>query len=107
MSAFFKFSGTKSDEPSENDADGNRLAKQFRAFLRLPAASNAPRFSLPGFEGEETGIREITTPSNPSNLSNLSTPQIFTPAGHRQSSLQKGLNILILDDGTVQKIFVK
>ena len=106
--AFFKFSGTKSEVESENDADGNRLAKQFRAFLRLDGSGHAPKINLPGFSGdEETGIREITTPSNPSNLSNSSNPLIYTPDGHRHSSFQKGLNILILDDGTVQKVFVK
>ena len=112
--AFYQYTGTKSDNPSENDADGNRLAKPFRAFIRLSSASSAPKFNLPG--DEETGIKEITTPSlpsdatngsNPSNPSNLSTPLIYSLDGHRQSTLQKGLNILILDDGTTQKIFVK
>ena len=103
--AFFKYSGTKSDDPSENDADGNRLAKQFRAFLRLEGSGHAPKINLPGFsDDEETGIREITTPSNLSNFSNY---LIYSPDGHRQSSLQKGLNILVLEDGTVQKVFVK
>ena len=107
--AFYQYTGTKSDNPSENDADGNRLAKPFRTFIRLSSASSAPKFNLPG--DEETGIKEITTPLNPSepfltplNRSNFSC---FTLDGHRHSSLQKGLNILILDDGTAQKVFVK
>ena len=103
--AFYQYTGTKSDNPSENDADGNRLAKPFRTFIRLSSASNAPKFNLPG--DEETGIREITTPSNSSNFSNFSNTLIFSLDGHRHSSLQKGLNILILDDGTPQKVFVK
>ena len=133
--AFYQYTGTKSDNPSENDADGNRLAKPFRAFIRLEGSGHAPKINLPGDEetgikeittpkinlpgDEETGIKEITTPSlpsdatngsnpsKPSNLSNFSNPLIYSLDGHRHSSLQKGLNILILDDGTVQKIFVK
>ena len=94
--AFYQYTGTKSDESSENDADGNRLAKPVRAFIRLSSASNAPKINLPG--DEETDIKEITTPSS---------PFIYSLDGHRHSSLQKGLNILILDDGTTQKVFVK
>ena len=95
--AFYRYMG----EPAD------RKATQFRAFLRLPedASRQAPKINFPGFSGDdETGIKEITTPSNPSNLSNS---LIYTPAGHRHSSLQKGLNILILDDGTALKVFVK
>ena len=115
--AFYQYTGTKSDNPSENDADGNRLAKPFRAFIRLEGSGHAPKINLPG--DEETGIKEITTPSlpsdatngsnpsKPSNISNFSNPLIYSLDGHRHSSLQKGLNILILDDGTVQKVFVK
>ncbi len=103
--AFYQYTGTKSDNPSENDADGNRLAKPFRAFIRLEGSGHAPKINLPG--DEETGIREITTPSSPSTPSNFSNTLIYSPDGHRHSSLQKGLNILILDDGTVQKVFVK
>ena len=115
--AFYQYTGTKSDNPSENDADGNRLAKPFRAFIHLEGSGHAPKINLPG--DEETGIKEITTPSlpsdatngsnpsKPSNLSNFSNPLIYSLDGHRHSSLQKGLNILILDDGTTQKIFVK
>jgi hypothetical protein len=99
--AFYQYTGTKSDNPSENDADGNRLAKPFRTFIRLSSASSAPKFNLPG--DEETGIREI---SQPSTL-NSELSSCFTLDGHRHSSLQKGLNILILDDGTTQKVFVK
>ena len=94
--AFYQYTGTKSDNPSENDADGNRLAKPFRAFIHLEGSGHAPKINLPGDEG--TDIREITTPSS---------PFIYSLDGHRHTSLQKGLNILILDDGTAQKVFVK
>ena len=107
VAAFYQYTGTPSINPSENDADGNRLATQYRAFLRFPTAS-APKFSLPGFPDDEPeGIKEITTPSTPSNTSNFSNTFIYSPDGHRRSTFQKGLNILILDDGTAQKIFVK
>lgn len=95
--AFYRYMG----EPA------NRKATQFRAFLRLPneSSSQAPKINFPGNGDDEAeGIKEITTPSNPSNLSNL---HIYTLDGHRHSTLQKGLNILIFDDGTAQKIFVK
>ena len=95
--AFYRYMG----EPAD------RKATQFRAFLRFPTAS-APKFSLPGFPDDEPeGIKEITTPSTPSNTSNFSNTFIYSPDGHRRSTFQKGLNILILDDGTTQKIFVK
>ena len=106
--AFYKYTGTKSENANENDSDGNRLAKQFRAFIRLDGSSQAPMINLPGFsDGKETGIKEIKKPSNSSNLSNLSDSYIYTLDGKRQSTFQKGLNILILDDGTAQKVFIK
>ena len=58
----------------------------------------------------ETGINEITDPSNPSlpsDATNGSNPHIYSLGGHRNSSLHPGLNIVVLDDGTVKKIFVK
>ena len=100
--AFYKYTGIESDEPSENDANGNRLARQFRAFLRLPneSSSQAPKINFPGNGDDETeGISTLTTDALPAG--------IYTLDGHRQSTFQKGLNILILDDGTAQKVFVK
>ena len=106
--AFYKYTGTRSENANENDSDGNRLAKPFRAFIRLDGSSHAPMINFPGFsDGEETGIKEIKKPSNSSNLSNLSNSYIYTLDGKRQSTFQKGLNILILDDGTAQKVFIK
>jgi hypothetical protein len=102
VAAFYKYTGTNADEPSENDSNGNRLAKQFRAFLRLPeGSSNAPKFNLPGFDEDETeGISTLrsdgTMPAG-----------IYSIDGKRQSEFQKGLNILLFEDGTAQKVFVK
>ena len=79
-----------------------RKATQFRAFLRLPneSSSQAPKINFPGNGDDETeGISTLSTDTLPTG--------IYTLAGHRQTTLQKGLNILILDDGTTQKIFVK
>ena len=98
--AFYRYMGTKSDNDDENDSLGNRLAAQFRAFLRLEGAQNAKLF-LPGMIDEETeGIATLRADG--------STPAgIYTIDGHRHDELQKGLNILILGDGTAQKVFVK
>jgi hypothetical protein len=99
--AFYKYTGTKADETSENDSSGNRLAKQFRAFIRLDSSNNAPKFNLPGFSDEETdGISTLTSDGH-------MPAGIYSIDGKRQSEFQKGLNILILEDGTAQKVFVK
>ncbi len=90
--AFYRYMG----EPA------NRKATQFRAFLRLPedASRQAPKINFPGNGDDETeGISTLSTDNLPAG--------IYTLDGHRQSTLQKGLNILILDDGTAQKVFVK
>jgi hypothetical protein len=90
--AFYRYMG----EPAD------RKATQFRAFLRLPedASRQAPKINFPGNGDDETeGISTLSTDTLPAG--------IYTLDGHRQSTLQKGLNILILDDGTAQKVFVK
>jgi len=35
------------------------------------------------------------------------TIRIYSPNGKKQDKLQKGLNIVVLDDGTVKKVVVK
>ena len=90
--AFYRYMG----------APANPIATQFRAFLRFPDASSikAPKINFPGNGDDETeGISTPSTDTLPAG--------IYTLDGHRQSTLQKGLNILILDDGTAQKVFVK
>lgn len=98
--AFYRYDGSPADDIELNNADGYRLAAQFRAFLRLESAQNAKLF-LPGMMDEETeGIATLRADG--------STPAgIYTIDGHRYDELQKGLNILILGDGTAQKVFVK
>ena len=90
--AFYRYMG----EPAD------RKATQFRAFLRLPneSSSQAPKINFPGNGDDETeGISTLSTDTLPAG--------IYSIAGHRQSSFQKGMNILIFDDGTAQKVFVK
>ncbi len=90
--AFYRYMGDPAD----------RKATQFRAFLRLPneSSSQAPKINFPGNGDDETeGISTLSTDTLPAG--------IYSIAGHRQSTLQKGLNVLILDDGTAQKVFVK
>ncbi len=79
-------------------------ATQFRAFLRFPEttdpSSHAPKINFPGNGDDETeGISTLSTDTLPAG--------IYTLDGHRQSSFQKGMNILIFEDGTAQKVFVK
>ncbi len=99
--AFYLYSGTPSSNPTENDNNGNRLSKQFRAFIRQQNSQNAPKLSLPGSSEEETTSIEIAKTGNYKDIG------IFTFDGKRQSSLKKGLNLIILEDGTTQKVFVK
>jgi hypothetical protein len=97
--AFFKYTGTPSADPSENDNEGNRLAKPFRAFLRLDAADKAKLF-LPGQIGDEgEGIEEIGN-------DNVRPAGIYSIDGKRLPKLQKGLNVIIGKDGKAQKVYV-
>jgi hypothetical protein len=99
--AFYKYTGTKSDDPSENDSKGNRLAKQFRAFIRLDSSSNAPKFNLPGFSDEETdGISTITSDGH-------MPAGIYSISGTRQNEMHRGLIIIVSSDGSVKKVYVK
>ena len=98
--AFFKYSGTPSADPSENDSEGNRLATPFRAFLSLDGANKAKLY-LPDQIGDEgEGIEEIGN-------DNVRPADIYTIDGKRLAKLQKGLNVIVFDDGKTQKVNVK
>ena len=98
--AFYKYTGTPSANADENDNEGNRLAKPFRAFIRLNGSANA-KFFLPEQIGDETeGIEEV-------GYEYVRPTGIYTIDGKRHVSLQKGLNVIVHDDGTAQKVFVK
>lgn len=110
--AFYQYQGTPSDDPTENDSEGNRLARQFRAFLRLKDSSGAPRLYLPGFSDDvPTGIEALDSsrfsPAGIYSISGLSPAGIYSISGTRLPSLQKGINVLILDDGSVQRVLVQ
>ena len=50
--------------------------------------------------GETTGAKNIPAP-----VSNASVDGILSPDGKRINALQKGMNILLMSDGTTRKIF--
>ncbi len=50
--------------------------------------------------GETTGAKNIPAP-----VSNASVDGILSPEGKRINALQKGMNILLMSDGTTRKIF--
>ena len=80
-----------------NDENENRKAAPYRAFLRIQNRNLAPPV-LPNDEPES--IEEIRM--------NHSIPAgIYSLDGKRQSELQKGLNVIILEDGTSKKVYVK
>lgn len=75
----------------------DRTASPYRAFLRIQNRNMAPP-ALPNDEPES--IEEIRM--------NHSVPAgIYSLDGKRQSELQKGLNVIILEDGTTKKVYVK
>jgi hypothetical protein len=97
--AFFKYTGTPSADPSENDNEGNRLATPFRAFLRLDDSTLATLY-LPDQIGDEgEGIEVIGN-------DNVRPAGIYSIDGKRHTSLQKGLNVIVQDDGKAQKVYV-
>ena len=80
-----------------NDENENRKAAPYRAFLRIQNRNLASPV-LPNDEPES--IEEIRM--------NHSIPAgIYSLDGKRQSELQKGLNVIILEDGTSKKVYVK
>ena len=85
-------------DPNENDEGNNRLATQFRAFLRPNVTTGAPSYALPG--DTEEGIEFI-------NVDTFKPAGIYSIDGKRQNEFKKGMNVIILEDGTVQKVYVK
>ncbi len=90
--AFYRYNGTPA----------NRKAAQYRAFLRLDEDddedSNVISYALPVINDEE-GIDLVKTESVPAG--------IYSIDGNRLIDLRKGLNVIVLDDGSVRKVFVK
>ena len=98
--AFYKYTGTPSTDPLENDSNNNRLATPFRAYLRLNNSANAKLFLPNHIAGETEGIEEIGN-------ENARRAGFYSIDGKRHESLQKGFNLIISEDGSVQKVFVK
>lgn len=98
VAAFYKYTGTPSDTSSENDSQGNRLAKQFRAFLRIYEDTGVSSYALP--DVTEEGIEFI-------NVDTFKPAGIYSIDGKRQNEFKKGMNVIILEDGLAQKVYVK
>jgi hypothetical protein len=84
----------------ENDSNNNRLATPFHAYLRLNNSANAKLFLPNHIAGETEGIEEIGN-------ENARRAGFYSIDGKRHESLQKGFNLIISEDGSVQKVFVK
>jgi hypothetical protein len=100
--AFYRYDGQSADSESGNDnnSEGKRLCAKNRAFLHLESAKQNARFALPN-QGEETeGIENIT-------LDRDIPMGIYSIDGERRSTLLKGMNVIILEDGSAQKVYVK
>lgn len=100
--AFYRYDGASAGSGSGNDnnSEGTRLCAKNRAFLHLDSAKQNARFALPN-QGEETeGIENIT-------LDRDIPMGIYSIDGERRSTLLKGMNVIILEDGSAQKVYVK
>ncbi len=82
-------------------ADADKVAiPAYRAYLTLPEGSAKTRsLSLGESDGETTAINAI--------FSENEVVGVYSVNGVRQNSLQKGLNIIKMSDGTTQKVLVK
>lgn len=73
----------------------------YRAYLTVPSGGSVKEFLNIRFDdGEATGITAL-------DALNSGKAVIYDASGVRQTSLQKGLNILKMQDGSVRKIMVK
>lgn len=80
--------------------DAIPTVKANRCYITLPTSSSAKMLSF-ATEEEETAINAINA------LTSGKIETIYNASGVRQSSLQKGMNIVKMSDGSVQKILVK
>ena len=86
--AFYQYMGNPS----------GRKAAQFRAFLRLDSSSDVTSYALPrANEGE--GIEFVKDEELPAG--------IYSIDGNSLTKFQKGMNVIIYEDGTSLKVFVK
>ncbi len=79
--------------------DAIPTVKANRCYITLPTSSSAKMLSFA--TEEETAINAINA------LTSGKIETIYNASGVRQPSLQKGMNIVKMSDGTIQKILVK
>lgn len=80
--------------------DAIPTVKANRCYVTLPTSSSAKMLGF-ATEEEETAINAINA------LTSGKIETIYNASGVRQSTLQKGMNIVKMSDGTIQKILVK
>ncbi len=81
-------------------ANSSLTVKPFRAYFTTTSGNNVKMFNLSVLEEEETAINNVQ-----SSISNVQS--IFDANGVELQSLRKGLNIVKMNNGNVQKIMVK
>lgn len=85
----------------QGEGEEIRKAAQYRAFMRIPSSIRNLCFSFPNMSDEEPeGIEVLKTEM-------IRPAGIYSIDGNRLSDFKKGLNLIILEDGTSQKVFVK
>ena len=81
-------------------ATSSLTVKPFRAYFTTTSGNNVKMFNLSVLEEEETAIDNI-------QCSMLNAQSIYDANGMKQTSLRKGLNIMKMTDGSIQKVMVK
>ena len=81
-------------------ANSSLTVKPFRAYFTTTSGNNVKMFNLSVLEEEETAIDNV-------QCSMLNAQSIYDANGMELQSLRKGLNIVKLNNGNVQKIVVK
>lgn len=71
----------------------------YRAYISLPQSSNSKELKIRK-EEETTAVTELF-------INNLHHSAIYNLSGNRQNGLQKGMNIVALNNGKTVKVFVK
>ena len=79
-------------------ADAEPTVGANRCYLTIPALSARAAFFFPG--SEVTGIKAVKALTS-------GKAQIFNASGAQIPALQKGLNIIRMEDGTTQKVMVE
>lgn len=80
-------------------ANSSLTVKPFRAYFTTTSGNNVKMFNLSVLEEEETAISDISNAAE--------VKEIYDANGMKQTSLHKGLNIVKMTDGGVQKVMVK